>query len=73
MMMRDFNQAVAQLTETIDLTRVSPLRILILGATYGYSGMPEDGLRHLAFAERLSPGCRRARPIVAAAITPASA
>jgi TolB-like protein len=27
MMMRDFNQAVAELTEAIDLTRVSPLRI----------------------------------------------
>jgi TolB-like protein len=27
----------------------------ILGATYGYGGMPDDGLHHLALASRLSP------------------
>jgi tetratricopeptide (TPR) repeat protein len=28
---------------------------MILGCAYGYGGMPEDGLHHLALASRLSP------------------
>ena len=55
MMSRDFDQAVAELTEAIDLNSSFAFAHVILGAVYGYGGMPEDGLHHLALASTLSP------------------
>ena len=55
MMSRDLDHAVAELTEAIDLNSSFAFAHVILGAVYGYGGMPEDGLRHLDLATRLSP------------------
>ncbi len=55
MMSRDFDRAVAELTEAIDLNSSFAFAHVILGAVYGYAGMPEDGLHHVALATRLSP------------------
>ena len=52
---RHFDQAVAALTEAITLNPSFAFAHVILGCTYGYGGMPDDGLHHLAIAERLSP------------------
>lgn len=55
MMSRGFDQAVAELTEAIDLNPSFAFAHMILGCAYGYGGMPADGLHHLALASRLSP------------------
>ena len=55
MMSRDFDHAVAALTEAIDLNPSFAFAHVILGATYGFGGLPEDGLHHVALASRLSP------------------
>ena len=55
MMSRDFDHAVAELTEAIDLNPSFAFAHVILGAVYGYGGLPEDGLHHLALASTLSP------------------
>ena len=52
---RHFDQAVAALTEAIILNPSFAFAHVILGCAYGYGGMPEDGLHHLAIADRLSP------------------
>jgi adenylate cyclase len=39
----------------IDLNPSFAFGHVILGSTYGYGGMPDDGLHHLALASRLSP------------------
>ncbi len=54
-MSRDFEHAVAELTEAIDLNPKPAFAHATLGAVYGYGGLPEDGLHHLALASRLSP------------------
>ena len=54
-MSRDFDQAVAELTEATNLNPSFAFAHLFLGLTYGYGGMPEEGLNHLVLAERLSP------------------
>ena len=52
---RGFDQAVAELSEAIDLNPSFAFAHMILGCAYGYGGMPDDGLHHLALASRLSP------------------
>lgn len=52
---RHFDRAVAALTEAIVLNPSFAFAHVIFGCTYGYGGMPEDGLHHLAIADRLSP------------------
>ena len=55
MMSRDFDHAVAELTEAIELNSSFAFAHVILGVVYGYGGLPEDGLHHLGLASRLSP------------------
>jgi adenylate cyclase len=55
MVSRGFEQAVAELSEAIALNPSFAFAHVTLGCTYGYGGMPEDGLHHLALAARLSP------------------
>ena len=54
-MARRSEEAVAALTNAITLNPNLAIAHVILGAAYGFGGMPEDGLHHLAMAERLSP------------------
>jgi TolB-like protein len=55
MVSRNFDQAVIELTESIDVNPSFAFAHMILGCAYGYGGMPADGLHHLAVASRLSP------------------
>ncbi|MGT2466606.1 tetratricopeptide repeat protein [Mesorhizobium atlanticum] len=55
MMARRSEEAVTALTDAITLNPNLAIAHVILGAAYGFGGMPEDGLHHLAMAERLSP------------------
>jgi len=55
MVARRFDQAVEALSEAISLNPSLAIAHTILGSTYGYGGLPRDGLHHLAIAERLSP------------------
>jgi TolB-like protein len=52
---RGFDAAVAELSEAIDLNPSMAFAQTILGNAFGFGGFPEDGLHHLAIAERLSP------------------
>jgi TolB-like protein/Tfp pilus assembly protein PilF len=55
MVSRDFDQAVNELTEAIELNPSLAFAHIVLGATYGYGGMPSEGLHHCGLAARLSP------------------
>jgi len=55
MVSRSFAPAVTELTEAITLNPSLAFAHMILGCAYGYGGMPQDGLHHLAIAGRLSP------------------
>jgi TolB-like protein/Tfp pilus assembly protein PilF len=55
MVARDFDLAIAELNEAIELNPSLAFVHVILGSAYGYGGMPEDGLHHLALATRMSP------------------
>ncbi|TPJ36043.1 winged helix-turn-helix domain-containing protein [Mesorhizobium sp. B2-6-5] len=55
MVARHSTQAVEELSEAIALNPSLAIAHMMLGSTYGYGGMPDDGLHHLALAERLSP------------------
>ncbi len=55
MVSRAFDAAVSELLEAIELNPSFAFAHVILGSTYGYGGMAEDGLHHLAIAARLSP------------------
>ena len=55
MISRDFDEAVKELTEAIELNPSLAFAHVVLGATYGYGGMSDDGLRHCEIAARLSP------------------
>jgi adenylate cyclase len=55
MVSRDFDQAVKELTEAIELNPSLAFAHVVLGATYGYGGMSNDGLHHCGLAARLSP------------------
>jgi len=52
---RRFDEAVAELTEATDLNPSFAFAHMIFGCAYGYGGMPDDGLHHLAIASRLRP------------------
>lgn len=47
--------AIAALSEAIDINPSFALAHIILASTFGYAGRSEEGLHHLAFAERMSP------------------
>jgi TolB-like protein/cytochrome c-type biogenesis protein CcmH/NrfG len=55
MVARRFDQAVEAFYEAISLNPSLAIAHTMLGSTYGYGGLPQDGLHHLAIAERLSP------------------
>jgi len=55
MVARRFDQAIEALSEATSINPSLAIAHTILGSTYGYGGFPEDGLHHLAVAERLSP------------------
>ena len=55
MVARRFAPAVEELGEAIDRNPSLSMAHVILGSTYGYGGLPDDGLHHLAIATRLSP------------------
>jgi TolB-like protein len=52
---RNTDMAIEELREAIALNSSLALAHVILGSTYGYGGMPADGLHELAVAARLSP------------------
>jgi TolB-like protein/Tfp pilus assembly protein PilF len=52
---RNTTASVAALSEAIDINPSFALAHMILGSTYGYAARPEEGLHHLALAERMSP------------------
>ena len=52
---RRFDPAVRALSEAITLNPSLAYAHMILGSTYAYAGMPDDGLHHVALADRLSP------------------
>jgi TolB-like protein/Flp pilus assembly protein TadD len=52
---RETDIAIEELGEAIALNSSLALAHVILGSTYGYGGMPVDGLHELAVAARLSP------------------
>ena len=49
------SRALEEYAKPIELNPSFAFAHLMLGVTCGYSGMPEDGLRHLPTAARLSP------------------
>jgi TolB-like protein/Flp pilus assembly protein TadD len=55
MVARNFDAAIAALNEAVVLNPSLAFAHLIIGSTYGYGGFPDDGLHHLALAERMSP------------------
>jgi TolB-like protein/Tfp pilus assembly protein PilF len=55
MVSRRFDAAVAELSLAIQLNSSLAFAHVILGSTYAYGGMSEDGLHHAALAVRLSP------------------
>jgi TolB-like protein/Tfp pilus assembly protein PilF len=55
MVSRGFDAAVTELSEAIALNPSFAFAHMVLGSTYGYGGLPEDGLHHLGLAARLSP------------------
>ncbi|WP_245500057.1 tetratricopeptide repeat protein [Mesorhizobium sp. M4B.F.Ca.ET.089.01.1.1] len=52
---RRFEPAVKALSEAITLNPSLAYAHMILGSTYAYAGMPDDGLHQVALADRLSP------------------
>lgn len=52
---RGFKLAEAELSEAIELNPSMAFAHMILGSAYGYGGLPDEGLHHLAIATRLSP------------------
>ena len=55
MVSRDFDLAVGALKEAINLNPSFALAHMILASTYGYGGEGQEGLNHVAIANRLSP------------------
>jgi adenylate cyclase len=55
MVARQSRQAIAEIAVAIDRNPSFALAHMVMGSTYGYGGMPEDGIRHVEIAMRLSP------------------
>jgi adenylate cyclase len=55
MISRGFDQAVKELKEAIELNPSLAFAHVVLGTTYGYGGLSDDGLHHCGLAARLSP------------------
>ena len=55
MVSRSTEAAVAELNEAIELNPSLAFAHTILGSTYGYGGMADDGLHHCGLATKLSP------------------
>ncbi len=55
MVSRNFEQAVAELSEAIALNPSFAFAHAILGSAYSHGGLAEDGLHHVGLATRLSP------------------
>jgi len=52
---RCFDPGIKELSEAIELNPSFAFAHSILGVAYGFGGMPEEGLHHLAISTRLSP------------------
>jgi adenylate cyclase len=52
---RGFADAIDELNEAVTLNSSLALAHIILGSAYGYGGLADEGLHHLAIARRLSP------------------
>lgn len=55
MVSREFDAAVSALGEALELNPSTAVAHMILGSAFGYGGMPEDGLHHLALSAGMSP------------------
>ena len=55
MVSRRSQPAIAELSEAIELNPNFAFAHTVLGSAYGYAGMPDEGLRQVALATRLSP------------------
>src|SRR5262249_45320508 len=55
MVARHFHPAVDQLTEAIDRNPGFAIAHMLMSGTYGYGGMPDEGMHHVEIAMRLSP------------------
>ena len=55
MVARHFQPAVDQLNEAIDRNPSFAIAHMVMSSTYGYGGMPDEGMRHVEMAMRLSP------------------
>ena len=55
MVARRTEEAVAELSEAIELNPSLAFAHTILGSAYGYAGMAADGLHHCSLATKLSP------------------
>jgi TolB-like protein/Flp pilus assembly protein TadD len=55
MVSRNFNSAIEELTAALTLNQSFALAHTLVGSTYAYNGMAEEGINHLLLAQRLSP------------------
>ena len=55
MVARQFQPAVDQLGEAINRNPSFAIAHMLMSGTYGYGGMPEEGMHHVEIAMRLSP------------------
>ena len=55
MVARHFQPAVDQLGEAINRNPSFAIAHMLMSGTYGYGGMPDEGMRHIEIAMRLSP------------------
>jgi len=55
MVSRRFKQAIEELSEAVSCNPSFAHAFMVMGSTYAYNGMSEEGLRHTATAARLSP------------------
>jgi adenylate cyclase len=55
MVSRNFHSAIEELTAALTLNQSFALAHTLVGSTYAYNGMAEEGINHLLLAQRLSP------------------
>jgi adenylate cyclase len=55
MVARHFQPAVNQLSEAINRNPSFAIAHMLMSGTYGYGGKPDEGMRHIEIAMRLSP------------------